>query len=359
LSLGETTDAVLAAGYKIRDGRSDPARVDYATDLLTRRLEASLTTFGPAQTQGFDNLGGTEHAESVEDALTIAASQLSMAAVALAADVESGGPHPDFDVALDDLTATNATLKRLVSPATTQGFETATTASPDLASAVKNLTGATESTLDKISTDGANLCERVVKSLPEVLPAIKNTWEAISNALHLDGLGDQLSRLAKLSLRLVAAALDRLAAMIPGNFVTGARDRVAALATRLDDNEPAAAVFGSILDVPGLQQDVGTRLKRGGLDKAKLDRGTGQVTALAEQYGRYIGIASNVAGALKVLHNFSGLLVGVVPQFAVATASAHVLVLVAVVAISLDFLDTGTQIGVVRGVRLTIQDATG
>jgi hypothetical protein len=363
-TLAESTEAVLVAGRKIRDGHDDPARVEYATELLAERLEASVTALAPAPVQAFDTLGPTERAESADDALTIAASQLSMAVVALAADAErgrrpaDGSPTSALDTALGDLTAINSTVKDLVAPAPRLGFQTAARSSADLAAAVKNLTGTTESTLSNISTKGAELCERVVKALPEVVPAIQKSWDAIKDALHLDAVGDQLSRLTRAALRLLAAALGRLAALIPGSFMEGARDRLQALATRLERDEPAVAVFGSVLGVDGLQRDLGVRLTREGLDKSKLDRGAGQVSALAERYGRYIGVAATVAAALKVLHSFSGALIPIVPQFAVMTASAHVLVLVAVVAISLDFLDTGPQIGVVRGVRLTIQDAT-
>ena len=354
-TLAESTDAVLTAGNKLRDGQAD---ADYAVELLTRRLEDCLDRFGQTRMQGFDGTGEPAAVDSVEDSLTIAASQLSMAAVALAAD-NGGDMGAALDAALDDLTVTNATLQQLTAPSVAQGFETSVVRSADTPAAVKGLRAATEATLEGVATDGGELCDRVIRALPEVLPAISNTWEAIKNALNLEVLGEYFSRLARVALRLVAAALDRLATLIPSGFIDAARDRLRMLADRLEENEPTVAVFASILGIAVVERDTVVLLAREGLDKSKLDRATGQLTALGEQYGRYIGIASNVAGALKVLHSFSGLLVPVAPQLAVATASAHVLILVTVVAISLDFLDAGSQFGIVRGVRLTVEDATG
>lgn len=353
-TLAESTDAVLTAGNKLRDGQAD---TDYAVDLLTRRLEDCLDRYGQARTQGFDRTGEQAPVDSVEDSLTIAASQLSMAAVALAADSYDEGAA--LDAALDDLMVTNATLRQLTVPTVAQGFQAAVVRSADTPAAVDGLRAATRSTLERVATDGGELCDRVIRALPEVLPAINNTWETIKKALNLEVLGEHCTRLARVALRLVAAALDRLATLIPSGFISTARDRLRMLADRLEEDEPIVAVFASILGISVVERDTVARLTRDGLDKSRLDRATGQLTALGEQYGRYVGIASNVAGALKVLHNFSGLLVPIAPQLAIATASAHVLILIAVVAISLDFLDSGTQFGIVRGVRLTVEEATG
>lgn len=358
VAVAESTDDVLAAGRKLQAGRSDPDSADYAANLLANRLEESLASFGSARTQGFDSDGSRMGEESAEDALAIAASQLSMATVALAAGAPDGASDIDLDAALADLATTSDGLKQLVAPATAQGFDTGRVASVDLTAAISGLRAATQATVDGIATTGAQLCERVLQSLPEMLPFLKNTWDSITGMLKLEGLGDHVSRLVRLALRLVAAALDRLANLIPSALVPAARDRVQALATRLDGQGPAVAIFSSAFDVDGILRDVSVRLGRDGLDKSKLDRATGSLGALSEQYGRYMGTASRVANGLKLLHQSSGLLAPFVPQIAVATTGAHVVLLVAVVAISVDFLDTGTTVGAVRGVRITITDAT-
>lgn len=357
-AVAESTDDVLVAGRKLQAGRSDPERVEYATNRLADRLEQSLDSFGPSRTQGFDSDGRQEAGESAEDALAIAASQLSMAAVALVADSPDGELYIDLDTALGDLAKTSDGLKRLAAQAAGQGFDSGRVASVDLAAAISSLRAATEATVDDIAKAGAQLCERVLQSLPEMLPFLKNSWDSIKGMLKLEGLGDHVSRLVKLALRLVAAALDRLANLIPSALIPAARDRIQALATRLDTQEPAIAIFSTAFDVDGIHRELSARLGRDGLDKSKLDRAAGSLGDLSEQYGRYMNTASRIANALKVLHQSSGLLTPFVPQIAVATTGAHVVLLVAVVAISVDFLDTGTTAGVVRGVRMTLVDAT-
>ncbi|MCW2687388.1 MAG: hypothetical protein QOH69_274 [Actinomycetota bacterium] len=357
VAVAESTDRVLAAGRRLQDGRADPDRVSFATDLLADRLEQSLAIFGAVGTQGFDSVGEQE-ADSPEDELIVAASQLSMAGVALAADSLDGALDVDLDAALGDLVTTNNAVQRLVAPAAGQRFDSARAASVDLAAAIKGLRAATETTVENIATIGAKLCERVLKSLPEMIPFIQSTWDTIKATLNLEGLGDQLGRLAKLALRLMVAALDRLANLIPSTFIPAVRDRVQALLTRLDEQQPAVAVFGTVLDIDGINRGVSARLSRVGLDKAKLDKATGSLGALSEQYGRYMAAASRMANALNLLHKSSGLLSTFAPQIPAVTAGAHAVLLVAVVAISLDFLDTGTTVGIVRGVRITIADAT-
>lgn len=110
----ESADAVPEGERKLQDGREDPNRSSYATDLLAERLEESLATFGTTRTQGFDAGAEPQQFESVEDVSIIAASQSSMAAAALAAETKGDGSDEDLDAVLADVTATNATLERLV-----------------------------------------------------------------------------------------------------------------------------------------------------------------------------------------------------------------------------------------------------
>lgn len=361
VAVAESTDDVLAAGRKLRDGRSDPERASYATDLLAQRLEDSLNTFGAPPTQGFDSHGKQVGGESVQDALAIAASQLSMATVALAADSPEAGDS-DLDAALGDLATTNDALQQMLTPAYRQGFDSRPASSADLAAAIDGLRAATESTLETIATVGGNLCQEVLRSLPEGVPFIKelqSKWDSIKSGLHLDMLSDQVGRLARLALRLMAAALDRLVALVPSGFVATARGLIQSLVRRLDEHEPAAAVFGSLLNFDAVHDELNKGLGRDGLDKIKLDSATGTLGGLSKQYGRYMEIASNVATLLNLLHRGGGYLTYWVPQLLLATAGAHVVLLAVIFAISVDFVDTSTTVDVVRGVRLTIADAVG
>lgn len=356
----ESADGVLLAGRKLYDGLADPERADFAAAQLADRLEAGVDHVALSR-QGFDSDGVVAEAESLDEALVLIAGELDMANVALAADgVIAGRQQPDdLDAALNNLSGTNAELRAALSPPVAQGFDAEQTRSADLPTAIAAIRAAAESTVDQIAARGGELAKTVLASLPELAPKIKDAWDEVKKRLNLDVLGDQVGRFAKIALRLLASALDRLARLIPAKFVAATRDSVQNLATRLDAHEPAVAAFGWAVGVEGLKKTTAERLGRDGLEVSKLDRGTDLLGALATRHERYMGIASGVTAALGLFHRFSGLLLPIAAQVAVVTVSAHLLVLIAVVTISADFLDTGTNIGVVRGARLIIQEATG
>ncbi|RZI53853.1 MAG: hypothetical protein EOP16_00440 [Pseudonocardia sp.] len=348
----ESAAGVLRAGQRVRSSLPDAGRCEYALERLAVAVENSLD-IAPSVQQYFEAVGGGQVEVPVDEELGVVAAQLTMASVALSAEQVAG----DLDQALDDLAGITNQLELQVGGRAEQEFQATRTQSPDRSTAVATLTVCLQSVLDAIIERSADLATKALSPIPGTVPWMKAHWQTLTEDLQLNQFGASLTRLAGAGLRLVAAALSRLAGLIPSTLLVKAGAVIENLADRLVANEPAVAVVGWVLNVDAVRAEVAAQLERRDLDVGRIDRATDALTELVDRHGKLTGSTALALTAVSWLHNVAAAIYAGVPQLWVASTAAHVFILSAVVLIGMEYLDTGFDLGFVVGVRTSVASA--
>lgn len=371
----ESMDEVLRTGRKLRAAIGDPDRYAYATEQLAVDLESRLDQFDALPEQRFAPAGGgdavstagqdTDAAETAIDELfATVASQLQLANLAAAAGkLADDGDIATLDAVLDDFAVTGTLLRHhdAIDPAQ-QRFDAIATNSPDLPTAVGTLTASCDEALDVITTESVGATSKSVTTLGALVPKVGQAWDWIEKNVPdqlTEAIGRAANRFAVLALRFLRSALDQLHRLVPLSLIATARDKVEQLRDRLGRHEAPAAVLGWLIDVEGCRQAVATALAAQDLAVARIDEATERLRRLTKQYRSIMQLAGGVGTAATGIAGAAGWLGLTVPQVGLAVVAANTLLVAAVLLIASDYVDSGVQLHVVKGIRRIVGQAVG
>jgi hypothetical protein len=181
-------------------------------------------------------------------------------------------------------------------------------------------------------------------------------------------LEDRLRRLAALALRLVEHVLERLSRFLPACHLGEVRRRVRDLADSAGRGDPAVTALA--LDIPNARHEIDSRLARldamalalnamPPVDVALLDQGTADLVALARRFDALMAKTEGVLTAVVAVGQLLASMPLVMEVRPVVLASAALAVTAAVVMTGRDYVDSGSVLGLVRGVRHVVATACG
>ncbi|GLI00496.1 hypothetical protein [Phytohabitans aurantiacus] len=363
---------VLAAGRELRATLDDPpGRADAAERLaivLERDLAAPLPEHSlfewsavPPGLQEPSPGGATE--TDVRRLLDAAATRLRVAEVALAAGEAVGetaaGDRPStgegLDHALTGLRDTATSLADREEADATRHFESAVVTSPDLPTAAATLRTTVAETLDSITKQTSVALASPFRAAAGLAPeAARKAWESVTERLQIGDLGGRLTRLG---IRAVLSAIDALGRLVPGQWLVTARVKLVELRDRLEAHGGTDAAVGWLLGVEGLRAEADAIAASPGLEIARLDTASLDLTALTARYTSAMDVIGLIQAGIAGLGLIK--LVGLaVPHLTAVLVGAELLVGAVVIVLALDYVDSTVAPSWVRGARTIIQEAS-
>jgi hypothetical protein len=359
---------VLAAGRELRAALDDPpGREDAAErlaivlerDLAAPLPEQSLFEPGPVQPGLGGPVGGGATETDVVRLLGAAATRLHVAEVALAAGEAVAGEQPStregLDHALTGLRDTATSLADREESDTTRSFESAVVTSPDLASATATLRKTVAETLESITQQTSVALASPFRAAAGLAPeAARKAWESVTERLQIGDLGGRLTRLG---IRALLSAIDALRRLVPGQWLAAARVKLVELRDRLEEHGGTDAAVGWLLGVEALRAETEVIAGRAGLDIARLDTASLDLTALSARYTSAMDVVGLIQAGIAGLGLVK--LVGLaVPHLTAVLVGAELLVGAVVIVLALDYVDSTVAPSWVRGARTIIREAS-
>lgn len=364
---------VLAAGRELRAALDDPlGREDAAErlaivlerDLASPLPEYSLFEWGavPPGLHASASQGGATETD-VKHLLDAAATRLHVAEVALAAGEAVGEAATDeepstrenLDDALTGLRDTATSLADREESDTTRSFESAVVTSPDLASATATLRKTVAETLESITQQTSVALASPFRAAAGLAPeAARKAWESVTERLQVGDLGGRLTRLG---IRALLSAIDALRRLVPGQWLAAARVKLVELRDRLEEHGGTDAAVGWLLGVEALRAETDAIAGRAGLDIARLDTASLDLTALSARYTSAMDVVGLIQAGIAGLGLVK--LVGLaVPHLTAVLVGAELLVGAVVIVLALDYVDSTVAPSWVRGARTIIREAS-
>ncbi|GAA0913349.1 hypothetical protein [Nonomuraea longicatena] len=307
----------------------------YARDGLTRLARDTL---------GEDRLG-FEPADAPGPAdpgflLASVARDLALSGALLSAEAGDPGRLHEAESALDRLEGALTAPGRL-------GFEGSGGRSPDLPSAITALRLECAGCLDHIAERTAGVAAAALTEIPFVGRLAEHV-KRLGDDL---GLGAAAGTLARLAVRVLERALTALRGLVTAPLLERAGRAVAGYADGLEQNKGAGALLmAGVLGVERTKRDLTARLAADGLDSARLDRATAELTELSDGFGRRMDL---IALAVSL-----GAAVAAWLASPLAAGAVAALLLAAAVVTAADHADTWRRPVLVRGVRAVVEEAT-
>jgi hypothetical protein len=341
-------DALSRSARSLRDvvgelscalAEDDEEGAAYARDGLARLARDALgddrLAFEPAEAPGPDLL-----LAGPDLLLAGLARDLALSGALLSAEAGDPGGLREAESALDRLEGALAAPGRL-------GFEDAGGRSPDLPSAITALRRQCADCLDHIAERTAGVAAAALTELPGVGTL----------AEHLKRLGDDLGlgavtgTLARLAVRVLERALTALRGLVTAPLLERVGRAVAGYADGLEQNKGAGALLmAGLLGVERTKRELTARLAADGLDSARLERATAELTELSARFGRRMDL---LALAVSLGAAVAALLASPLAAGAVAA-----LLMAAAVVTAADHADAWRRPVLVRGVRVLVEEAT-
>ncbi len=231
--------------------------------------------------------------------------------------------------------------------------------SPNAAAAAESLRKEAESTLDTLAVRAAAVVNQAFSSAVGCVPGqFKDALKDLGALGAMVRIDQALGRLVSLALRLIERALDRLSCFFPIRLLGTARDRVGLLADAIGTGD-LGVITAAVLDVPAARQEIGTRLAGSALETESLDQGTAVLAGLSERFERVMTMTERVLVAIASAGRLLSLVPAVAPVIPIFLPSASLAAVAAVVMIGCDYVDSGSVLGLVDGVRHVVADACG
>ncbi len=346
---------VARAGRALRDALDDPATLALAADRLAGAAEDGLARLDAAGAAP----GLAPEADDPAGLLAAALSHLDIAGTMLAASRAVGEHGPPEPEALDGpLRRIDATATLLAGQAAL-AVPAAPPRSTSVAEAAASLKEQLDRTVEDIVSRSTTVIGGSLTGIHDRGPAaVRRAWDLIDQKLHLDQIG---GKLARIGLRALRGALAMLARIVPAAWLTDVRARVDRLIAAVDRNGPGRAVVAAVLGADHPPEPAAPQPST--VDVARLDRGTGDLAALAASYGRLMDLCGGIGSGIGVAATVAGALRLAIPQLGAMILAAHVLLVGCVVVLGRDHIDAGAGMpaghGLVRGVRTIVAEATG
>ncbi|MEH1125491.1 hypothetical protein [Micromonospora sp. CPCC 206061] len=369
---------VLAAGRELRAALDDPLGREDAAERLAVVLERDLAASLPEQSlfepsavppglhapPGLGEpvrIGATE--TDVVRLLGAAATRLHVAEVALAAgeavgETATGEPpstRESLDHALTGLRDTATSLTDREEADATRSFESAVVTSPDLATATATLRKTVAETLDSITQQTSAALASPFRAAAGLAPeAARKAWESVTERLQVGDLGGRLTRLG---IRALLSAIDALRRLVPGHWLATARVKLVELRDRLEAHGGTDAAVGWLLGVGAVRAETDAIAVRPGLEIARLDTASLDLTALSARYTSAMEMVGLIQAGIAGLGLIK--LVGLaVPHLTAVLVGAELLVGAVVIVLALDYVDSTMAPSWVRGARTIIREAS-
>jgi hypothetical protein len=363
--------SVEAAAKWLLQKLADPhADITYAVENLETSAQRGLHTMasgdvdrfapGAVRTPPSGPLGGPTGWSDL-DALGMVAAELNVAGTLLAAShaTETDARPTDrvaFEQAIARLGATTRALEHDRDQPPAVAFAPVIRRSPDASAAAGKLRHQAESTLDAMAVRTAAVVQRAFSPVAGYAPdGIRNALKDLGEKLRI---GQTLGRLASLALRLVEHALDRLSRFFPLRLLDVAREKVGQLSDCVGTGD-LKAITAAVLDVTAAKQEIHTRLAASGLDRNRLDRGAADLTGLSRRFEHVMTMVDGVLVALVSAGHLLPLVGAPVPILPIFLSSAFLVAVAAVIMIGRDYVDSGSGLGFVSGVRHVVAGACG
>ncbi|MFD0273123.1 hypothetical protein ACFVHB_04305 [Kitasatospora sp. NPDC127111] len=386
-----TAQDVLAAGHELRNALDNPAHRAAAADRLALVAEAALGGLDDLAVRNFEAVEGgaggetpEERETAADEVLTGTVGDLNVAQVTFAAGAALGeggeaepapdtsgaspggvagtGPAPDTAAPLDQALrlvreSAEAVATGMNSGPTAAAWSTPPTppaASGGSAVSASALRQQASATLDGLVAQVSDVATGAASLARKAVPVFDAAWEQIGKVVRV---GQIVGRFVRLGLRAVEAALNRLYTLVHADFLRTARDKVHAIWENARDDATTPAMIRVVIGADAAEQGVGRALTGDGFHPDRLDLAAGRVRELGSQFGRLMGVAQAVVGALAAVGVVSAIFHLVLPQVAIAIGAIALAVVAASVVLGSDYADSGTGRGLVRGVHGTVLDA--
>jgi hypothetical protein len=351
------TESVADAAERLRDSLDGAAADrDYAVEALERAGTSQEERAGAYRAFMFQELGADaqpeEQERAADDVIALAATDLKIGGVLVAAGNAVGetGPPGDpalLDTALSELRTSTYELERAARSADGRHFAFVDEAAPparavDRAEAIAAFRAAADEVLEALVGGVQGTAGKVIDKLP---------WARAVEALgSLGGSGPALpkvGRLLRLGLRKVEAALDALSRLVGRDALGAIKERIQALLEKAREGVVRQAAQ-ALLDVEGARAHVAAALT-GDLRVDAVNDGTDALAQLESGFkgkSRYLDYAVGAAGLLGTLGSATGH-----PGLLIASAAALVLTLAVSVLLAMDHADAAHGLRLVPGVR--------
>jgi len=355
----------MAAGWLLQKLADRDADVTYAVETLESAAQEILSTsrvqqFAPAATE---ELPGPDEL----DVLDITVAQLSVAGTLLAASrATATGASPADRAALERAVAQLGSSRRDLEEdrdkPSAKAFAPLIQHSPTPAVAAGKLRGEAERTLNALGVRAAVVVRQAFSSAVGCTPGqIGDSIQDLGTLSSEIRIKERLQRLASLALRILAHAIARLSCFFPARLLDEARDRVGQLADSVRAGN-RGAVTAAVLDIPAARREIAARLTGPGAaatpwNTRLLDQGTADLTALSNRFESVMAKTERVLTALVAAGRLLSLIPVVAEVRSAVLASAALAVIAAVVMIGRDYVDSGSVLGLVTGVRHVVATA--
>jgi hypothetical protein len=335
--------------------------------LVVERLEvaARRTLDGPAVTamrfEPAEEATSTSAAPRDDDVLAQVLTDLTVGNALLAAGqaVGEGGSSSDpaaLEDALRQLDEVAGVLDGMASreDRVRQGFEPVEP-SVDPAHAAERLSQELDSVLEAMTTGCSGVVTDALDRAMKVAPA--QLHEIVDQLGEKLQLGGRLGRLVGLGVAALERGLDALSRLFSLDMLRAARDDVRTLVQRLQTGDLGPAVLGWVIGVYAVRADA-QQWSAGGAGRVDaLDAAVAALRGLAERFAALVTFATGIVGAIAGAAALVSVLGIAVPNLALATGGAFLLVVAAVVLLGLDYTDARGLMGFVVGARTIVRDA--
>lgn len=360
-------ESVAFAARQLResvDARAPATRVEFDVDRLERAAKTQDESATRVQTFMFEALADSDRrpkdrAAAAEDVLSLAASDLQVGAVLLAAgevvgelsapEAAASRAREHLDTAIAALGATSREFAGETDRASMRAFaaEAASRPSADRPSAIAAFEAQARAILDLVTSELGGVVGKITDKI-----SIKDLAGAIADVgLNLPNI-DAVGRLVSLAVKKVVNAFKTLASFIGEAAFEALRDPVMKLVERLRD-QGFRAILAGLVDVDGTLAYVRIAVSAPGVELAALDRGTAELIALGPRYRQTVKYINIAIGAGVLLNAIAGPTLAILSTVGITLL---VLSLLVAVAVAKDFADSENWLRLVRGVREIADD---